>query len=63
MLDQAEGEVVLLEAMEAAADAPPEPARLGREPEAGTYGVAQPQRLLADEPERTRAIRAEQPLA
>ncbi|MCB1092186.1 MAG: SUMF1/EgtB/PvdO family nonheme iron enzyme [Verrucomicrobiae bacterium] len=32
-------------------------------PEAGTYGVAQPQRLLADEPERTRAIRAEQPLA
>ena len=62
-MDQAEGEVVLLEAVEATAHAAPEPARFGCEPEARAHGIAEPQGLLADEPDRDCAIRAEQPLA
>ena len=59
-MGQAAGEVVLLEAVEATAHAPPESARLGSESQAGAPGVAEPQRLLADEPGIDCAIRAQQ---
>ena len=57
------GEVVLLEAMEAAAHAPPSSTRLGGLPRESAFGVSQPQGLLADEPELACPPRVEQPLA
>jgi hypothetical protein len=48
---QTAGEVVLLEAMEAATHAPPQPVVTGSRSQRGAPGDAQPQRLLADEPE------------
>ena len=48
---QAAGEVVLLEAMEAAAHASPEPDRVGSRSCHGPHGDAESQRLLADESE------------
>jgi len=62
-MGQAEGEVVLLEAMEAAAHASPESPRAGYPSRRGAPGDAEPQRLLEDEPEQDCASRAEQPLA
>ena len=50
-MGQAAGEVVLLEAMEAAAHAPPPPASVGSGSQRGAPCDAEPQRLLADEPE------------
>ncbi len=50
-MGQAEGEVVLLEAVEATAHAPPQPVVTGSGSRNGAHGDAQPQRLLADEPE------------
>jgi hypothetical protein len=50
-LINAAGEVVLLEAMEAAAHAPPQPVGTGSRSRNGAHGDAQPERLLADEPE------------
>jgi len=50
-LDQAAGEVVLLEAMEAATHAPPPLVGTGSGSRNGAHGDAQPQRLLADESE------------
>ncbi len=50
-MGQAAGEVVLLEAMEAATHASPPLVRIGSRSRQGAYGDAQPQRLLADEPE------------
>jgi hypothetical protein len=50
-MDQAAGEVVLLEAMEAAAHAPPQAVGTGSRSRNGAHGDAEPQRLLADEPE------------
>ena len=61
-LGQAAGEVVLLEAMEAAAHAPPSFARVGSFSRPGAYGDTQPQRLLADEPELACAHGPEQPM-
>jgi transposase len=48
---QAAGEVVLLEAMEATAHAPPQTVGTGSRSRNGAHGDAEPQRLLADEPE------------
>ena len=48
---QAAGEVVLLEAVEAAAHAPPSPVGIGSRSQDNTHGDAEPQRLLADESE------------
>ena len=62
MLDQAAGEVVLLEAMEAATPATPPLVSIGSKSPAGASGIAVPQRLLAGEPDRDCAIRAEQSL-
>ena len=50
-LDQATGEVVLLEAMEAATHASPSLVGIGSRSQNGAHGDAEPQRLLADEPE------------
>ena len=53
-MNQAAGEVVLLEAMEAmeaTAHAPPSPVGIGSGSRHSPYGDAQPQRLLADESE------------
>jgi len=50
-MDQAEGEVVLLEAVEAATHAPPEFTGIGSRSQNGTHGDAQSKRLLADESE------------
>ena len=60
-LDPAKSAIVLLEAMEAAADAAPslDPTR-GR-PRRGAHGDAQPQRLLADERQPHCATSADQP--
>ena len=57
---QAEGEVILLETMEAAAHASPKSHRLGDRPEGGASSVAKAERLLADEPNETGATRIEQ---
>jgi len=62
-VDQAAGEVVLLEAVEAAAYATPESASAWGKFQTCAHGIAEPQRLLADEPDGDCAIRAEQPLA
>ena len=59
---QAEGEVVLLEAVETATHASPPLVSVGSRSQQSAYGDAEPQRLLADEPERDCAIRAQQPL-
>ena len=47
-MGQAAGEVVLLEAMEAATHASPPLVSIGSRSRQGAYGDAQPQRLLAD---------------
>ncbi len=47
-VNQAAGEVVLLEAVEATADAPPSFASARCRSEACAHGDAEPQRLLAD---------------
>jgi hypothetical protein len=57
------GMASLLEAVEAATHAPPQPVVTGSRSRNGAHGDAEPQRLLADEPERDCAIRAQQPLA
>lgn len=62
-MGQAAGEVVLLEAMEAAAPASPQPTGAGNQCRQGASGDTQPQRLLEDEPEFACASRAEQLLA
>jgi len=50
-MGQAAGEVVLLEAMEATAHAPPESVSTWDQSKEGAHGDAEPQRLLADESE------------
>jgi hypothetical protein len=50
-MDQAAGELVLLEAMEAATHAPPSPVGVGSRSRNSAHGDAEPQRLLADEQE------------
>ena len=50
-MGQAAGEVVLLEAVEAAAHAPPSPVGIGSRSRNSAHGDAEPQRLLADESE------------
>ena len=62
-MGQAAGEVVLLEAMEAAAHATPTASRAGHRPGRGAHGVAEPEGLLADEPDVTGATLAQEPLA
>lgn len=59
----ARGGGVLLEAMKAAGHAAPEPHRAGHRPGGGAPGVAEPERLVADEPDVACAARAQQPLA
>ena len=56
-MGQAAGEVVLLEAMEAAAHASPQPVGAGNPSQPGASGVAKPERLLEDEPELIRPAR------
>ena len=50
-MGQAAGEVVLLEAMEAATHASPPLVSIGSRSQDGAHGDAEPQRLLADESE------------
>jgi hypothetical protein len=47
-MGQAEGEVVLLEAVETTTHAPPQPVVTGSGSRNGAHGDAEPERLLAD---------------
>ena len=62
-MDEKASEVILLEAMEKTAHAKAEPVKVGGEPQEGSHGNPEPQRILAHESQQDCASVLEQPLA